>query len=549
MATLAWMAAGLVVGLFAGRALHLPLGPALLLLAAALSGHALARLVHAPIALPLLVMAALLAGTARIAVVPEAPPGDLVSLHGKRVDLRAVVAGDPEPVAGGLRLRLDARDASVNGGPRRIATGVAQVWTVGFPAAPPDRRYPYIEPGDTILVRARLQAPETFDGFDYPAYLQAQGIGTVAYRAEVAAVERTGGGWRSQVANLRRRLSSAILASVPQPQASVTQALLLNMRGGVPNELADAFTRSGTVHLLAISGMHVGVLLGLALALSRWLLGRRRGLYLIPPATLIWAYVVLAGMPPSAVRATIMGTAYLVALAMGRQRHAVNALRLAELAMLLWNPRMAWQVSFQLSFAAMADILLVGLLLWNRARPAMPRAKRLPLVGRLAASIAGGTLLSLGAVLGSLPIVMFQFGAVPLVGIPATMLALPAMTLMLAGGLANAIFGAIAPPLGWVAGLVPSAAGWYFVGVARLFGGLPWASLDTPAPSAFAMWSAYVLLLALVALANRRRWWPDLAAGFAGVWAAGADSRQRALVLTVLAIVAAIPWALAFREG
>ena len=127
------------------------------------------------------------------------------------------------------------------------------------------------------------------------------------------------------------------------------QALLLGLRQDLPEDLVDDFRSTGTSHVLAISGLHIGILLGLSLADSRGVLGRRRQLYLILPLILIWLYALISGMSPSAARAAIMGTVVLAALLVGRPHSVVPALGFAAALMVAVNPNVLWSISFQLS--------------------------------------------------------------------------------------------------------------------------------------------------------------------------------------------------------
>ena len=128
------------------------------------------------------------------------------------------------------------------------------------------------------------------------------------------------------------------------------------MRDTIPDAVLDDFRKTGTSHLLAISGLHVGILMALAVAVSARVFGRRRNLYLIVPLLAVWLYAVMAGLSPSVVRASIMGTVYLAALALGRPKSILPALGLAAAVMVAVSPNILWSVSFQLSFAAMAGI-------------------------------------------------------------------------------------------------------------------------------------------------------------------------------------------------
>ena len=221
----------------------------------------------------------------------------------------------------------------------------------------------------------------------------------------------------------------------------MAQALLLGLRGNLPDSLERDFRDSGTFHLLAISGLHVGVVLGMTLAASQWALGRRRHLYLLAPLLAIWLYALLSGMSPSVTRAAFMGSAYLAVMALGRQANALPALALAAGVMVGLEPGLLWDLSFQLSFTAMAGLVLLGPPLRQWAVAVANRltagweALRPPTV-----AVAVAASVSAAAIVGTLPLVAFNFHQVPLLGIPATLLALPVLPGILVGG---AVTGAV----------------------------------------------------------------------------------------------------------
>ena len=162
-----------------------------------------------------------------------------------------------------------------------------------------------------------------------------------------------------KVYDLRRNISEELDQALPEPQASLAQALLLGIRSRLPSEITDDFRATGTSNLLAISGLHVGTVLILTLAASVWLIGRRRQLYLLIPLVVIWSYALLSRFSAPVERAAIMGSVYLAALALGRPKSSLPALALAAAIMAGIEPQVLQQVSFQLSFTAIARIAIV----------------------------------------------------------------------------------------------------------------------------------------------------------------------------------------------
>ncbi len=193
---------------------------------------------------------------------------------------------------------------------------------------------------------------------------------------------------------------------IPGDAGAVCRAMTAGDRSGITPELRAAYSRSGLSHLLAVSGLHTGIVFALVNLLLWWLPLLRRGHLLrnLLAAACIWIYVAAAGFPPSAVRAAVMFTMLQSALASASEYNGLNALAAAAFGMLLWNPAWLGDISFQLSFAAVAAILAWGVPLCRRLRT---RRRALnPITDALAVSLA--------ATLATTPLVSHTFGIVPL---------------------------------------------------------------------------------------------------------------------------------------
>ena len=251
-------------------------------------------------------------------------------------------------------------------------------------------------------------------------------------------------------------------SSLPAGEAALAKALLLGLRAELPEEVVEDFRASGTSHLLAISGLHLGILLLMALGLLQWALGRHTSTPILLALALVWLYVAVSGAPASVVRAAIMGSVYLAALGLGRPRESLlPALAFSVLVMTALDPRVVSQISFQLSYAAMAGIALA--LPWQEAASRLIagrfdafRWRPAPAVGVGLGWLASGAIISAVATLATFPLVALNFGVLPLLGIPSTILATPLLPFALVSGLVAAIAGGIHPVLGHVAGLPAS---------------------------------------------------------------------------------------------
>jgi len=392
----------------------------------------------------------------QVSGLPESP---LTVQEQQEVSLSGRIVNDPEPTARRVKLELAVESIDRGAGPFP-QEGRALVYADPPPALVAKRSYPYFRYGDKLNLTGSLQQPQPIGDFDYPAYLASLDIQGIlwASRAELVA---EGGGLPglAQIYAVRRHLARSLESALPEPQSSLSRALLLGQRGQITGDLADRFRTTGTSHLLAISGLHVGVLLLLTMGVAGEVLGRQRQIYLLLPLSAIWVYVAISGLPPSALRAAIMGSVLLAAIALGRPRSLLPALALAAALMTAWNPQVLTQVSFQLSFAAMAGIA-VALPLQARLREKMATARILgrgwasPLLRHILGWTAAALLVSLAATLATFPLVAFHFNRVPLFGIFVTLLALPALPFLLVSSLVSAGAGLIHPLLGQVFGWV-----------------------------------------------------------------------------------------------
>lgn len=190
---------------------------------------------------------------------------------------------------------------------------------------------------------------------------------------------------------------------------AVVRAMTVADRSDLTPELRAAYSRSGLSHLLAVSGLHVGIVFWLVNCALRWTTLLRRGHLWLDAGVLVavWGYVAIAGFPPSAVRAAVMASLLQGALAAGSAYAGLNALAAAAFGMLVWNPAWLGDAGFRLSFIAVAAILAWG----------VPLCRRLRTGWRIVDALVDTWVAGFAAALATAPSVSHIFGIVPVAGL------------------------------------------------------------------------------------------------------------------------------------
>lgn len=324
-------------------------------------------------------------------------------------------------------------------------------------------------------------------GFDERTWLRRRGVHVVLRADRVRVVGRRGG-----LGGLADRLHAWLGRSLGRylegEHRAVLEGVVLGEDAGLAEGLRRDFRASGLYHLLAVSGQNVALVAAGTLVLA-WLAGLPRLAGEVGAILTMGAYVLAVGAQPSVIRAGIAGALGSLAWITARERDRWWFLLLGALALLGWNPYTLLDPGFQLSFAAVAAIFVLT-----------PRLSRglegYPLPRRLAEIVA----ISSACGLATAPILWLQFGAVPLLSVPANALAAPVVAPLLSLSLAAAVMQPLSPG---VASALAVPAGWcaaYLAGCARFVGGLPFAQVRSG-------WAAALIgMCGLCAAYAWRRW-------------------------------------------
>ncbi|MEK7512944.1 MAG: ComEC/Rec2 family competence protein [Patescibacteria group bacterium] len=301
--------------------------------------------------------------------------------------------------------------------------------------------YPEVAYGDALQGRGVVTVPIP-DW--YARYLAKERVsGVVRY----ADVERTASGAGSPIKALLYSLKHAVTDSfarvLPAGEAAFLSGLTIGERAEFSEEFTEAMRRSGTTHLVALSGYNITIVVTAAMGLFLYFLRRR--LAFILTFLVVIGFVVMTGAEASVVRAAIIGLLILFAREAGRQFDIRNAIVAAGLAMVFWNPKvLLFDVGFQLSFLALLGIVYL--------EPALRKLFRVSGKGFLAWK--ENLMTTLAAQLAVAPLLITQFGSVSLTSLIANVLILSAVPTTMALGFAIAFVSFLSTVFASVLGLV-----------------------------------------------------------------------------------------------
>jgi competence protein ComEC len=429
------------------------------------------------------------------------------------VELKGLISQAPDVRDKSVQLTLEAQEIKLENGWQEAAGKVL----LAIP------RYPEYQYGDLVDVTGELQTPLSFDDFDYQGYLAHQGIYAIIYYPKVEVLE--GGHGLAPLAwiyNLRANLAQKLVEVLPEPQASLAQGILLGMRGNIPADLNENFTRSGTAQLLAISGQNLAIMAGILLAIGLWLFGRRHYLYVWLALGVIWFYTIITGMNPPVVRGAVMASVFLLAELLGRQRSGLVALMFTAAVMVGISPYILGDVSFQLSFLAMAGLILIYPILRDFVKRIITARMGdegffVSTVNLVVASFS----VTLASIIAVWPLIAYYFGIFSLSGPIATFLLTPALTIII-------ILGSLTMLVGLASGAVAQFFGWlvwpfltYMIAVVNGLGSPSFASIKIDSVSPVFIIVYYIVLALFIWLHGRWSKVRNLFSGTSGFMKAG----------------------------
>ncbi len=424
------------------------------------------------------------AGAVRMAAFETVAPSDVSRLaDGPRpVTLVGTIGSDPEARPGGrVTFFLRAASAQERGGSAAV-TGEVSV-TLGPDAA----RSVSLDYGDAVRLTGQLQAPEdaTNPGaFSWRNYLARRAVYSELRVKRPGAAAILGGGSVNPFLRLawqvRKRALWAIDSSLPPVPAAVLSGILIGRRSDLPPGLLADFVHTGTVHILASAGLHVGILAFWLERLGQKLTLPRKAQAVLLIASLL-LYALVCGGRPAVVRAVLMAALYFGAALFEREPDGPTAVGAAALVILAGQPTALLEPGFQLSFLTIAT-LSVTMPVWSGFWHPKLAVIKPSWLSKSAEWAIDGFGLSLLAQIGALPVMAAAYSEVSLTAWAANAFVVPLLFLLIPLGFAGILLWTISHALGAV---VLALSGWGVTLIARVvttLGELPWAYLALPPP-------------------------------------------------------------------
>ena len=360
--------------------------------------------------------------------------------------------------------------------------------------------------GDRVLVTGRLRSPQPArnpGGFDARTYYASRGVHALMSVRDEAGYRVTRRNasftWQTGVIDpLRNSIDRSIDQTMRGDSAALLKGILLGARRQLPEDLLDTFRTIGLAHILAVSGLHVG-LITLVIHTLLSVLRLPRNIVVAGTLGVLVLYAFITNLTPSVIRATIMAALFLAGRQLDRQTDTVNILAVAAIVILLIWPSALFDLSFQLSFLATYAIIT-----------GYPKMKEL-LPERISRSekwwarwLRDGLLVSVAAQFGALPVVAGTFYQVSWMSAVANLFIGPLVFLNTTFGVLTALTGPLAIEIARLFSAANALVLFAMIHLSKAFSGAPSALVEVPAPSTLFFASFYGAGLLLL-------WKPDAA--------------------------------------
>ncbi len=356
-----------------------------------------------------------------------------------------------------------------------------------------------LEPGDLLIFYSSLQViegPANPMEFDFRKYCESFGISWKTYlrkgqwkklNKKVNIFSLSGAEW------IRMKLIGHLQEKNLRHE-SLINSLLLGYREGLSGAQQQYFAASGAMHILAVSGLHVGIIYGTLVFIISGFFRKKSGYVLLLPLPVIWAYALITGMTPSVARAAIMISLYVISRFLNRQTGSLNIILFSGFFMILAKPSVIHQVSFQLSYAAVIGISIVFQGLYRKTKTG----------NWFLNQIISITCLSIAAQLFTFPLSMYYFHQFPNYFLITNIFAVPLSGIILIAGFIFLVFSfstsissILAVILDKLTGLLDS--------LTKIIGTLPFSSTVNISIDVYEVLMIYIIIFCFIGYFNTKR--------------------------------------------
>lgn len=351
--------------------------------------------------------------------------------------------------------------------------------------------YPEYKFGDHLEINCKLSKPASYNDFDYGRYLSGLGIYSVCSFPQVSAINESENNLIFKIFSfiyfIKNKLNQSLAYFIPEPEASLLQAMIFGVTGGLPKDVSNILSNVGLSHAVAISGMHMVIITIVIMQLSIALgLIRQKSFWVASIAVIF--YIGMIGFLPSAVRGAIMALLFLYAQKIGRLSYSINALLLSAFIMLLFNPKLLlYDVGFQLSFMAVLGLIYLLPILKDKFKSwsDLGQVKNIILV-------------TLSAQIMTQPLIIFYFHKISLISLLANVLVLPITPFLMIWVFINSVVGLFSQPLGYFMGYVSYLMSHYMIFISAYLNNWPVAYLDLQIDSIFITSIFYFFIIVFI---------------------------------------------------
>jgi len=423
---------------------------------------------------------------------PKQNPDQIYFYNGREVQVRGFIDKEPDQREDKVKLELKSQQIFLNNSWQKVAGKILLT----------NYLYPEYNYGDKLDIVCNLQKPEKVQGFAYDDYLARYNVYSTCYNPKITLLAKNQGNFAlAEILNFKNFFIARINYVLAEPQSSFLAGLLIGAKRAIPADLQSFFSKTGTTHIVAVSGYNVTIIaVFLMLILQNLGLARKKTFWLILGFLIVFA--IMTGLQASCIRAAIMGGLILLASYLGRLSKIRNALILTAALMLVLNPKiLVFDLGFQLSFLA-----TLGLVYLNPILKEVFKVEKFIKLKSLQMIFGDYLLTTLSAIIMTQPIILYNYGKISLVAPLANILILPFVPLAMLLGFMTGILAMIWTGLGWVAGWSVWLVLTYIIWILEKLAGLNWAYYEFPKISLGIMAFLYTLLVIFIrAIKNKKQ--------------------------------------------